>query len=829
MMKFTPLMKSVYKEAVKYIQNHNISIEDCISDNLNVPYDEFSLNSFATLEDKKLFLRIIFINVKINQCDEKVLKFLFKSESKDKDVLFVLFNLIKKLSIKGVNTSDELQIIQKCKNYWSYKFLRGVLVQIFTLMSNSKHYFEVLPLDFIIRYGLWTKNIFFKNGSSDSQIDLDYTIESIIYPGIKRETTFNVFLIVKFLQTMNFMNYKYLRKTLLILDLEMFDFLPVNYTELGLINLISIINEYRGIKNKKGVLKKYLNSKITFDIPFLRTSHNISWAYNPSITLRKVFLESIESFDVLYEFVKCNQYNEDLEMIDTIVSKVKKLYEKFSTEILTSFKNLIKHSLTSIFPYRRLLGLKLLEATKMINKCSQDIIIRAVFDKSQVVRNYSKMFVNYVNFTAEDLEKLLLENKYNNVDFLFDYINERSIDIKNLLEVSRVKVEEFADGRSVCLCHNLLRFFIVFQSDSSNELIDRIRNKFITKDLLTSHDHRLIRELCVYYYLKQDINVLIEILLNIDDLGVILTINKYLKDLKVNLSESKIHELIDTSKYNNNWIRKSAGLGILFKSLSYENKKFSLNLAIKNIKAHMDCRSHNECENILYHNFSILLSIIDDFTLTIELLDLCFRGIGSTSWIVKNNSLRIFKVVYDKTESIEMNEEFRSFILKMLKFEVHSQNGQLFNNTLFCLTLLIRRYESVSSEESEILTTIEQSKSFLFPNLDADEYKNTKYIFEINRTSVNENTNLTSFLREQKYSDLKKWLLVFISEDEDQKSNLFEDVFDIFRLTHEKIIHEIIQIIVEKNKIDTLLKEIQCNNSSYDLSYIHFVYDEIAK
>ncbi|KAF9764864.1 hypothetical protein NGRA_0180 [Nosema granulosis] len=777
------MVKKVYQEALKYIGQNNIQIQDCLSHNIDLGAFELENCLFFSENDRILYIRLIMINVLIKTNDNSVTNFLISVDSTQKDVLYVLFNLFKKIiTFQQLKDTQKLQILKKCKVYWCYKYLRGVLVHIFTKLSDSACYFEILPLDFIIRYSLWTKQTFYLSASNQSE-----------------KYNFNVFLVSRFLQTINFMNYKYIRKTMGLLDPEMFDCLPVKYTELGLSNIVSFVKDH----------------KIRLNLPFLDYENKKKYTSHLSLTIRKFVLQDLENPEIFYEILKYSQLTNDEDLIDKLAEKCLKLAGMFSEGLLVSLKKLIENACKSIFPYRRLLGMRLSEAFEYRNLDYQ-LKLNLIFDNSQAVRRFSKKLIEETNY--EDLEAIFIEERYKNVEPIIEHIRDSSKIIKNAAD----KVERFLEGNSDINIHNHLRLLIETDYFNIEDYILRLRNVKI--------QNRIVKEICYFYYKNKSTSNLIDILLTSDDLGVILTIDKYLETLKVDFSKIELLDILNRLSSNDKRIRKSAGLGVLFKSLSVYNKELAMNRLLSDVKAHMKCsqaecfykdNSKRECENILYHSFSIILSLIEEEIISLELLELCFTGLKSDMWIVKNSSIQLFSIIYGRVESIELNEGLRSYIREALKGEIERNNPKsIFNDLIYCLVLITKKYETLNMEESYLL---ESTKNIggAFNAIDLiqqDRSSTAKWMYSTEESVIDLQNDLKT------YNELKNILLTLVSEDSDYKAEVMAEYFPGLNITQEKIIEELITIIKCRGLVSILLEDLKnVDGSCYDIEYLKFM------
>ncbi|KAK6090477.1 hypothetical protein P3W45_000574 [Vairimorpha bombi] len=440
--------------------------------------------------------------------------------------------------------------------------------------------------------------------------DLDFIMKYNMYQNIE---ILDEKLIYKIFEKINTPNFKYARKFILRTNKK---YLPKEYKKIGYINLRSISdqlnkNEIEGEVNELYICKKFRKDFYDHADEEIRIENFIN---DPDGNLERFLIK--------------NYHFNDIKNIDYLISKMPSCVTSYNlSEICTS---LIGSHIENI----RYLGYSLIEYydIKTIN------IDHLIFDKSKRVRN---RFVTLYKFVKLDIYDIL--GKKINPDTLVEYIKLRNI------KLNKKRLKNLLNQQDPTTVNNILRISIDF-------------NMLKIKKYMKMYKDQISKKICLYFYYKnKDIDKLISKLIREKDLGNILRLSKYLKDLLSSNNKfdfkNLILEVFDKIDDTKLIIRRSGGLGAIFKCILINkiHRTDNLNLIKKILISRLDTKSDN-----LYHIYNIFIEIYKKYKFVDEnlLIKRILNNLNGSSFLIKNFSLRIFEIIYKKHDVLDYIDEF---------------------------------------------------------------------------------------------------------------------------------------------------------------------------
>lgn len=587
-----------------------------------------------------------------------------QNESKANELLV---SLIPKASIedlmtifKKVSTYNEV-FVEYCKKYSGIKKLRPIIVGIFTKL-----------------------NIIYD--------------KTHIYPENVKISDENI--VKRLLETLNSCDFKQTKSAIGRLDLIQNQHLLPKLTEFGARNFRSICGP-------------------NFSLFFILASNH------ESEIVRVEYFKTVKDMDQIINFLMINQFlSEDINRIEIAESFKIKLYD---LKIQANFSDSVnKLCCKIIYPMcksqnlarRRFGSLLLFNTIEFLDHKSQlkEVINSLVYDKNHIIRQSASKYCRMVDKDVLELISDLKDTKSYKIIGASEFLKNC-----NPVEVFACFKSNFEDKKMPSF--GFLYYFnsINFCSKEYSKIVDKIFAESKFEVLADPNDWKVLREILVFYYHNDQIDIPINVLLKTDHLGLICFLKNMIDLTKI--SEPCLKKYINLGlsqiKTKDNIIRKSGGLSEYFVLLVKNRKNY---LRVKEALFSTICKNSSSVkierclpEATIIHALNAFIAILnenahDDLEFYFRLGFECFN---SVLFSIKNCGCSILSSIFKKQLLIQTDFDslflayhgIRSYLLEMLEHSISAHNSLSVQFILFILS----KTNDLTNREIQL---IEQCKKF---------------------------------------------------------------------------------------------------------------------
>lgn len=453
------------------------------------------------------------------------------------------------------------------------------------------------------------------------------------------------------------------------------EFLPEKINSIGHRNILKIIRKMDKIRKHAlcdllmkqkddGHTKEYLPLLMVF----LRLDCSDHYSYHPSEFVRFEYFSKCTSMKQVENFIQINQFIRNVSIRMEIASHFEKIMKanKTKSELVENLLLTIRKMCRSDVKIRRELGLRLLEVltkSKIYTGLSEYTTL--AFDSYQEIRDIAFKYVT-LDFKKDFLIDKLRSNEYSDIyaaaeiirkkgeqKFYVDYLENilRQIEIKYAIERNIYGLIVLANQCKAKIDGIKLVYDYCFKG--CVKVFNNLQNETEFDEEVTSITilwrtlKEIVHYMCINYAFVDCSKIVIDVLLNINHLGLI----SYVYELfKARLTKSKCSEkeeevnmiqytiqVILQNKFNLS--RKGAGVALLFTAFAYSEARKKRLLKILS-------DSSNEFEkrldtHVLFINIFTRLAKLDNNDQCF-LFEYAFKCLESKKWQIKNAATMLF-------------------------------------------------------------------------------------------------------------------------------------------------------------------------------------------
>jgi len=630
-------------------------------------FKNIDLNDTKVIDDAITSLKEDGMWDSISETKLKVFVACMKHSENESKANELLISLIPKASIEDlqtifrkVSTYNEI-FVEYCKKYSRIKKLRPIIVGIFTKLKIVYEKTHIYPQNVKI---------------SDENV-------------IKR-----------LLETLNSYEFKQTKSAIARLDLIQNKHLLPKLTEFGIRNFRSICG-------------------LNFSLFFILTPNH------ESEIIRVEYFKTVKDMEQITEFLMINQFlNEDINRVEIAESFKTKLY---GLRIQANFNDSVNKLYCKIlYPMcksqnlarRRFGSLLLFNTIEFLDHTSQfkEIINGLVYDKNHVIRQSASKYCKMIDKDIFELISELKDTKSYKIIGASEFLKNC-----NPIEVFACFESDFEDKKMPSF--GFLYYFnsINFCSKEYSKIVDKIFSESKFEVLADPNDWKILREILVFYYHNDQVDIPINVMLKTDHLGLICFLKNMIDLTKI--SEPCLKKYIDLGlaqiKEKGNIIRKSGGLSEYFVLLVKNRKNY---LRVKEALFNIICRNSSSIEierclpeATIIHALNAFIAILnenahDDLEFYFRLGFECFNN---ALFSIKNCGCSILSSIFKKQLLIQKDFDslflsyhgIRSYLLEMLEYSISALNSL----SVYFILFILSRINDLTNREIHL---IEQCKNF---------------------------------------------------------------------------------------------------------------------